>query len=158
MAKCRRIRSLFHRLLEIGLANPGSEAEDLDSMWIQSQEDNLTDTKTIDEVMAQSTLSDEAVIERTKKRLLRLGKLAREGTLGRLVSGESFDGYQVEGLRTELPFYLSLNHSPNNLHRKTWTPRGEKITAIIETINTIFNGRADLVWPSEMILAKDGCK
>ena len=137
--------SLFHRLLEIGLANPGSKAEDLDSMWIQSQEDNLTDTKTIDEVMAQSTLSDEAVIERTKKRLLRLGKLAREGTLGRLVSGESFDGYQVEGLRTELPFYLSLNHSPNNLHRKTWTPRGEKITAIIETINTIFNGRADLV-------------
>ena len=41
--------------------------ENLDSMWIQSQDDNLTDTKTIDEVMAQSTLSDEAVIERTKK-------------------------------------------------------------------------------------------
>ena len=60
------------------------------------------------------------------------------------MSGDSFDGYQVEELRTD-PFYLSLNHSPNNLHRKTWTPRGEKITAIIETINTIFNGRADLV-------------
>ena len=60
--------SLFHRLLEIGLANPGSNADDLDSMWVQQQSDRLTDEKTIDEVMAQSTITDSEVIKRTKLR------------------------------------------------------------------------------------------
>jgi len=137
--------SLFHRLLEIGLANPGSGIEDLDAMWTQHQNDNLTDKKTIDEVMAQSTIIESEVTERTKLRLLHLGRLAREGALGKLVAGEVFDGFTVEGLRTELPFYLALEHEPNSLHRTTWTPRGEEITSLIEKISVIFNGRADLV-------------
>ena len=52
-------------------------------------------------------------VERTRLRLLHLGKLAREGSLGKLVSGESYDGFTVEGLRTELPFYFS-EHEPNS--------------------------------------------
>ncbi|RJU99797.1 MAG: hypothetical protein DWC06_08160 [Candidatus Poseidoniales archaeon] len=137
--------SLFHRLLEIGLANPGSQAKDLDSMWVQKQSDRLTDEKTIDEVMAQSTITDPEVLNRTKLRLLHLGKLARQGALGRLVEGEEFDGFVVEGLRTELPFYLSLEHNPDGLQRSIWSPRGERIVSIIGTINATFNGRADLV-------------
>ena len=137
--------SLFHRLLEIGLANPGSESTNLDSMWTQQQKDNLTDEKTIEEVMAQSTISDSEVGKRTKLRLLHLGKLAREGALGKLVSGESYDGFTVEGLRTELPFYLSLEHEPNSLHRTMWSPQDEMITSMVESISAIFNGRADLV-------------
>ena len=81
--------SLFHRLLEIGLANPGSKTKDLDKKWTESQSDNLTDSKTIEEVMAQSTISEEDVLERTKLRLLHLGKLARNGSLGRLAAGKN---------------------------------------------------------------------
>ena len=137
--------SLFHRLLEIGLANPGSESANLDSMWTQQQKDNLTDEKTIEEVMAQSTISDSEVAKRTKLRLLHLGKLAREGALGKLVSGEPYDGFTVEGLRTELPFYLSLEHEPISLHRTMWSPQNEVVTSMVESISAIFNGRADLV-------------
>ena len=137
--------SLFHRLLEIGLANPGSQSPDLDSMWTQKQQDNLTNEKTIDEVMAQSTISDAEIAERTRLRLLHLGKLAREGSLGKLVSGESYDGFTVEGLRTELPFYFSLEHEPNSLHRTTWSPHGEQVISLVESISAVFNGRADLV-------------
>ena len=137
--------SLFHRLLEIGLANPGSQSSGLDSMWTQKQQDNLTNEKTIDEVMAQSTISDSEVAERTRLRLLHLGKLAREGALGKLVSGESYGGFTVEGLRTELPFYFSLEHEPNSLHRTTWSPHGEQIISLVESISAVFNGRADLV-------------
>lgn len=137
--------SLFHRLLEIGLANPGSNADDLDSMWVQQQSDRLTDEKTIDEVMAQSTITDSEVIKRTKLRLLRLGRLAREGALGRLVAGQKYDGFTVEGLRTELPFYLSLEHEPDGLERSVWSPNGGQVVSIIESINATFNGRADLV-------------
>ena len=137
--------SLFHRLLEIGLANPGSNADDLDATWTEEQLDNLTDGKTLDEVMAQSSIIGQEVIDRTRLRLLHLGKLARNGTLGKLVSGEEYDGFKVEGLRTELPFYLSLNHRPESLHRTTWTPRGREVKSVIESINAIFDGRADLV-------------
>lgn len=137
--------SLFHRLLEIGLANPGSDNSDLDAKWTESQNDNLTESKTIDEVMAQSTISEPDVIEKTRLRLLHLGKLARQGPLGRLVLGETFDGFSVEGLRTELPFYLSLNHEPNELYRNNWTPKGDQILSYIESITATFNGRADLV-------------
>ncbi|MEC8669755.1 MAG: UvrD-helicase domain-containing protein [Candidatus Thermoplasmatota archaeon] len=137
--------SLFHRLLEIGLANPGSTTTDLDAKWTESQSDNLTNSKTIEEVMAQSTISEEDVLERTKLRLLHLGKLARNGSLGSLVTGEKYDGFVVEGLRTELPFYLSLEHKPTGLQRTSWSPRGEFVTSEIEAIKSIFNGRADLV-------------
>ena len=137
--------SLFHRLLEIGLANPGSDDSDLDSKWTESQKDNLTDIDTIEEVMAQSTISDSDVVERTKLRLLHLGKLARQGPLGKLASGGTVDGFTVEGLRTELPFYLSLEHEPDNMQRFAWSPRGEQTISTIEMIRTTFNGRADLV-------------
>ena len=137
--------SLFHRLLEIGLANPGSSSTDLDAKWTESQSDNLTDSKTIEEVMAQSTISEDDVLERTKLRLLHLGKLARNGALGKLVVGEKYDGFIVEGLRTELPFYLSIEHKPKNLQRTSWSPLGEYVTSEVEMIKSTFNGRADLV-------------
>jgi ATP-dependent exoDNAse (exonuclease V) beta subunit len=137
--------SLFHRLLEIGLANPGSNAGDLDVNWTQKQLDNLTNEKTLNEVMAQSSITDEEVSNRTRLRLLHLGKLARNGALGKLVLGEEYDGFTVEGLRTELPFYLSLTHHPESLHRTIWTPKGRQVKSVIESINAIFDGRADLV-------------
>ena len=110
----------------------------------EPQKDNLTNIDTIEEVMAQSTISDSDIVERTKLDA-NLGKLARQGPLGKLVSGETIDGFTVEGLRTELPFYLSIENEPNNLQRFAWSPHGEQTISIIEMIRTTFNGRADLV-------------
>jgi len=143
--KATEFGSLFHRLLEIGLANPGSEVEDLDDTWTQKQLDHLTDEKTIDEVMAQSSITEKEVISRTRLRLLHLGKLAREGILGKLVSGETFDGFTVEGLRTELPFYLTIANQPDNLQRTTWAPHARQVKATINSVSAVFDGRIDLV-------------
>ena len=136
--------SLFHRLVEIGLANPGSACEDLDLTWTRSQSDRLTDAKTVDEVMAQSSIIDETILKRTRLRLMHLAKLTREGSLGKLSQGDEFDGFRVDGLRTELPFYIAIEHS-TKLMRDQWSPDGDKPVAEVEKITTTFDGRADLV-------------
>jgi ATP-dependent exoDNAse (exonuclease V) beta subunit len=136
--------SLFHRLVEIGLANPGSNSTNLDQTWTRTQADRLTDSKTVDEVMAQSSITDAEVFERTKLRLMHLAKLTREGSLGKLSQGQTFDGFKVEGLRTELPFYIAVDHL-SGLARTQWTPRGDEMVAKVDQITTTFDGRADLV-------------
>lgn len=137
--------SLFHRLLEIGLPNPGSKVDNLEQIWIQKQEDKLTDEDTVDQVMAQSSITDAKIHAKTRSRLLHLGQLARNGALGTLASGETFDGYRVEGLRTELPFYFTIENHPKDQNRHQWTPNGEYPNAVVEKITTVFDGRADLV-------------
>ena len=137
--------SLFHRLLEIGLPNPGSEAGNLEQLWIQKQGDKLTDEDTVEQVMAQSSITDAKILAKTRSRLLHLGQLARNGALGILASGKRFDGYKVEGLRTELPFYFTIENHPKDRYRHQWTPNGAYPNAVIEKITAIFDGRADLV-------------
>ena len=136
--------SLFHRLLEIGLANPATESKDLDATWTDSQPNRLLDEDTFDEVLAQSSFSDSQMTKRVRSRMYHLAKLVDDGVLGKLTQGESFDGMKVEGLRTELPFNF-VSKSKHDIDRKGWSPRGEIPLVKIEEIHTIFDGRADLV-------------
>ena len=48
-------------------------------------------------------------------------------------------------MRTELPFYLSVENNHENLERKQWAPNGDLVVSEIETIISTFSGRADLV-------------
>ena len=137
--------SLYHRMLEIGLANPGSNVHDLEPVWTQMHEDRLTQSDAIDEVMNQAIGLNEEVAERTRSRLLHLAKICRDGKLGALCSGAKSDGFIVEGLRTELPFLLTITNHPEELHRSVWTPGGEDFRTTIDRIDSIFDGRADLV-------------
>jgi len=138
--------SLFHRLLEIGLPNPGSDSSvGLDTTWCETQPDLLMDDNTMGEVLAQSSIIDEEALERVKLRLLHLAKLTRNGALGRLTRGEEFDGMTVEGLRTELPFHIIHSTNAGPISRGIWSPDGILERAIVETVETIFDGRADLV-------------
>ena len=138
--------SLYHRLLEIGLPNPARQAvDDLDATWTNYQEDRLDYSETLDEVMAQSSIIDNEVEQRTRDRLMHLATLVRTGALGQLTTGNRLDGMKIEGLRTELPFHISLDYNPENVHRNLWTPQGIEIRALVSKISTIFDGRADLV-------------
>ena len=138
--------SLFHRLLEIGLPNPGSgSSSGLDATWCETQPDRLMDENTMEEVLAQSSLTDEDALQRVKLRLLHLAKLTRNGALGKLTRGEEFDGMKVEGLRTELPFHIIHSTNAEPVSRGIWSPDGILERAIVETIETTFDGRADLV-------------
>ena len=136
--------SLFHRLLEIGLANPGIGSPDLDSTWTDTQANNLQDEKTLDEVLAQSSFSEPKLVDRVKSRMLHLAQLVDDGILGKLTKGGNFDGMILEGLRTELPFNF-VHSSAKEITRQKWTPRGSVPTTNITQVHSIFDGRADLV-------------
>ena len=136
--------SLFHRLLEIGLANPATTSKGLDASWTESQPNRLLDSDTFDEVLAQSSFSDSQMTKRVRSRMLHLAKLVDSGVLGKLTQGGEFDGMIVEGLRTELPFNL-VSKSKHELVRESWSPRGGHPLVMVEEIHTIFDGRADLV-------------
>lgn len=136
--------SLFHRLLEIGLANPGIGSPDLDSTWTDTQANNLQDEKTLDEVLAQSSFSEPKLVDRVKSRMLHLAQLVDDGILGKLTKGGNFDGMILEGLRTELPFNF-VHSSAKDITRQKWTPRGSVPTTNITQVHSIFDGRADLV-------------
>jgi hypothetical protein len=90
---------------------------------------------------------------RTGERLAELGRLIRNGLLGRLAEGETHHGLKVEGLRTELPFYHSHEVSTGGLERSTFTLQGHLPHVVIEELNLIFDGRADLV----LALRDDHC-
>ena len=143
--KATEFGSLFHRLLEIGLPNPGSESNNLDRSWKIQQNDKLTDDKILDEVLDQSSILDSEILQKTRERLVHLGKLTRDGTLGIMTQGGKFDGFKVDGLRTELPFYISINKLPQGITRQIWTPTEHVDASVIHSIETIFNGRIDLV-------------
>ena len=142
---------MMHRVLEIGLRNPRSPFEGappLDVSWMHEGDDDLSSPKTVGRVMNefghgldQPTGSREA---RWRDRLMHLGSLIDQGRLGRLVQGEALDGWKVEAVRTELPFF--------HRHRLVL---GDGATsdlvvpgfngAVIEQVNMDFSGRADLV-------------
>jgi len=143
---------MMHRVLEIGLRNPcqfGENTPLLDASWHHKSDADLASSETIGRVMhefgygfEQDEASREAV---WRDRLMRLSSLVDEGLLGRWVQGETANGWRVEAVRTELPFF----------HREVLTSTqsvGEKAPAFVrangttvEKVNMDFNGRADLV-------------
>lgn len=137
--------TLYHRLFEIGLANPADESSELESTWLHKNEDLLSDVKIITQVLDEASILGNDVRKRCRELLLILAQSARNEKLGLLVSGIAVDGYSVEGLRTELPFYLRHDIEPKDWLRKIWTPSGEIGVAELSKVEVRFEGRADLV-------------
>ena len=91
--------SMVHRLIEIGLENPGQSSR---GGRIPSRASRLTDPKAVDVVLNEHPGPHDEVA--TRHRLLHLGSLIESGPLGRWVGGESVDRLNVIDVRTELPF------------------------------------------------------
>ncbi len=137
--------TVYHRLFEIGLANPADESSELESTWLHKNEDRLSDVKIITQVLDESSIIGSDIRQRCRELLLTLAQSARLGKLGLLASGAVVDGYCVEGLRTELPFYLRHDIEPENWSRQVWTPSGNVCVAELAKVEVRFEGRADLV-------------
>jgi hypothetical protein len=111
-------------------------------------DDDLSSPKTVGRVMNefghgldQPNGSREA---RWRDRLMHLGSLIDQGRLGRLVQGDLLDGWTVEAVRTELPFFhrhrLVLDEEGFSDH-----PLPGFNGAVVDHVNMDFSGRADLV-------------
>ena len=79
--------SLFHRLVELGIGNPGPPESGplvaLPAQWMNSNPDMLTSSTLIDEVFDELLPAD---VDRdaTRRLLLKMGRTLQQGPLGRL--------------------------------------------------------------------------
>jgi ATP-dependent exoDNAse (exonuclease V) beta subunit len=147
--------TMMHRLVELGLANPSKGASPhsapLPEAWMFDGDDGLDDSKIIANVLGEEGYSvsedsmEQAVAIRTHERMGVLGRLVREGLLGRLAAGETHNGLTVEGLRTELPFYHHHAVDVDGIERSTFSIQGAIPHAMLSQLDLIFDGRADLV-------------
>ena len=140
---------MMHRVLEIGLRNPRAQREStppLEPSWMHESDDDLASSSTVGRVMnefgyglEQKPSSREAT---WRDRLMHLSALTDAGLLGRWVRGEEVNGWSVEAVRTELPFFhrevLARKESVEPPFRHT---NG----AVVHRVNMDFSGRADLV-------------
>jgi hypothetical protein len=143
----------MHRLVEIGLQNPAQlnapPTIPLPSAWTYEGKDLLDDEATLQRVLAEEGIgegtSDSKLHQATFERLAHLGALVRNGLLGRFADGESHFGFSVEGLRTELPFYFSHKVAFDGVLRTTFSIEGPRQQAVVDHVDVVFDGRADLV-------------
>ena len=103
---------MFHRLVEIGLANPAemkSEEFNLSPVWLNSQSNQLLSSKEIDDATHSQSewhrLSPEEQ-HQTRSRIIQLATLLTKGSLGRMAEGQEVNGCEIEGLRTEASFFF----------------------------------------------------
>ena len=62
-----------------------------------------------------------------------------------MVDGGLVDGKKLEGLRTEMPFDISIPLNFETVSRKRWTPEGGEEIAKIESTEIDISGVIDLV-------------
>ena len=139
---------IMHRLLEIGLPTPDEQSPTtppLSQEWVLGHEDQLTNETTVTQVMAEYGItSTHETYAATLERVMTLGRLIREEYLGKLVHGATINGFSIEGLRTELPFYFVKRFTDCSFSNIRRTPFGDSHRSIIDEVNMSFNGRIDL--------------
>ena len=142
--------SMFHRLVEIGLANPAekkSEGFDLGPIWLNRQKNLLLSNKEIDDAIHSQPewhmLSAEEQ-QQTRSRIVELAKLLSEGSLGRLADGEEINGHQIEGLRTEASFFFDHEVAYEGCIRTPVTQLNQSHITLVDSVNILFEGQADL--------------
>ncbi len=138
---------LFHRLVELGLANPGCKGEPSAPMpphWMTKTDSMLQDRELM-EVVCNELLPPEVDRETTIAMLEEMADRLVEGSFGLMLSGEVVDGLKVEGLRTEWPFLVHKSVNLSTTPSIVWSPKGPKTVATNEGFTFEFDGVADLV-------------
>ena len=148
MPAANELGSLFHRLVELGLPNPGlsgaSPSTPLSEQWVTPSPNLMTNPNLISQVLDE-LLPITVDRDITAAMLMRMAEVLLEGKLGRLTLGESINNLHVEALRTEWPFLINIETELSDIPEYRWTPHGEQVIQQISSLTFEFDGIADLV-------------
>lgn len=147
---------LFHRLVELGIPNPGvgdgEPTTPLPEHWLRTTKDHLTDPLLIKQVLEEMS-SAEIDNDATTTLLVSMAEALRKGSLGKKLgcktngktSSESSNPTRVEALRTEWPFNIHLEIDLDDIADTRWTPHGERVVQTLTSVAFRFDGVCDLV-------------
>jgi hypothetical protein len=140
--------SLFHRLVELGLPNPGISGDKpstpLSEQWVSPTPNLMLDPSLISQVLDE-LLPTSANRDLASGMLKKMAEILLDGKLGRLVQGAIIDGLYVEGLRTEWPFLVNIEQPLIDVAENRWSPFGNQIVEEITSLTFELDGIADLV-------------
>ena len=140
--------NIFHRIIEIGVGNPGPGENDpstaLPSSWTTKTEDRITD-EDIHRTVFSELLPPDADADKVSEATMTMAQRVSDGRLGEMIRGSEFDGMRVEGLRTEMPFHLSMPVSFEAVRRGKWSPDGVEDLVTIDSTTMDMSGVIDLV-------------
>jgi hypothetical protein len=140
--------NVFHRIIEIGIGNPGpgenGPSTPLPSSWTTKTEDRITD-EDIHRTAFSELLPADADAEKVAEATAIMAQRVSEGKLGEMIRGTELDGMRVEGLRTEMPFHVSMPVSLDAVRRSKWSPDGEETLVTIDSTTIDMSGVIDLV-------------
>ena len=140
--------SLFHRLVELGLPNPGITGDKpstpLSEQWVSPTPNLMLESSLISQVLDE-LLPTSANRDLAAAMLKKMAEILLDGKLGRLVQGATIDGLYVEGLRTEWPFLVNIEQPLSDVMENRWSPFGNQIVEEITSLTFELDGIADLV-------------
>ena len=140
--------TIFHRLMEIGLGNPGpgenGPSRPLPASWISLREDRMADSD-YHNVVFRELLPPQADQKHTTRLVRTMVERVQAGPVGALVSGTAVDGHVLEGLRTEMPFHIALPAGLGGMVRHRWSPDGPEPLTLLDEATVEMNGVIDLV-------------
>ncbi len=119
--------TIFHRVLEIGLGNPGLEGEPsapLLPSWTVQREDRTCDSE-IHETVFNELLPPDADANRTSELVMMMADRVSNGPLGAMIRKDVVRDHRLEALRTEMPFHISIKVNSSNATRHRWSPDGD---------------------------------
>jgi hypothetical protein len=140
--------TIFHRILEIGIGNPGiyddSSSPPLPLSWTEYRENQISNPE-IHSTVFRELLPPEADVERTRLLVAKMAETLQSGPLGRMVEREPVNGHWLEGLRTEMPFHITIDVDTGGLVTHRWSPQGNEPLANINQAKIEMSGIIDLV-------------
>ena len=140
--------TIFHRIMEIGIGNPGpgetGSSTPLLESWTSIRKDTLADQR-VHETVFQELLPPGADSGKTATLVRTMVERIQHGPLGKLVSGAKVEGHRLEGLRTELPFHIALPVEMGKVVRSRWSPDGNEPLVSLDSTIIELSGIIDLV-------------
>ncbi len=139
--------TIFHRVLEIGLGNPGIDGQPsapLLPSWTIQQDDRINDSET-HHIVFNELLPPDADEARTTELVVKMAERVSSGPIGAMIRKEEVRGHSLEALRTEMPFHISIKVDTNEITRYRWSPDGNVPITRYHSAIVEMNGIIDLV-------------